>query len=204
MVDTVINGTRQSRSILGNADIPLEWPEALAMLKSTGWKIDIGPLNAAGLTTKGTDLNKGNLFSDTAAANFGLGANGTPDQAFRLLSPVIRGSYIGTSKGCSEATSKSLTLDPLPRLMFLFANEVDWSYPLGVFNPISIPDNGVWRDGSYKILAVAGSSSAQSVSYARAKRNGNTISWYFYDEYNRYESRGFNTQGTTYYYIGFC
>lgn len=90
MLDTVINGTRTSRSILGNLSIPEDWALARAQLVGEGWPIDFGPLNPAGLSQKGTDLNKANLLSDETAALYGLGADATPDDALKAAAGQIR------------------------------------------------------------------------------------------------------------------
>lgn len=85
MVDTVINGTRTSRSILGNLSIPDDPAEAIALLKSSGWPIDFGPLNPAGLSQKGTDLNKASLLTDALCSALGLATTATPTEAMEKL-----------------------------------------------------------------------------------------------------------------------
>lgn len=99
MLDTVINGTRTSRSILGNLSIPDDPAEAIALLKSSGWLIDLGPLNDAGLSQRGTDLNKANLLSDETAALYGeLPENPTVDNAFALISDMFYRASSGKAK----------------------------------------------------------------------------------------------------------
>lgn len=59
MTDTVIKGTGNSRSIkAAPATLPLTYDEFRAQFISSGIPIDLLGLNAAGLITKGTDLNK--------------------------------------------------------------------------------------------------------------------------------------------------
>lgn len=98
MVDTVIKGTGNSRSIkAAPATLPLTYDEFRAQFISSGIPIDLLGLNAAGLTTKGTDLNKATLLKDTTAALYGLGTNAVPDDVLaKRLCQAETGYYMGT------------------------------------------------------------------------------------------------------------
>lgn len=129
MQDTVIKGTRNSRSIIGSPSIPEAWEQARAQLIQSGWPIDLGNLNAAGLKTKGTDLNKENLLKDATAALYGLLATAVPDQvlakARTLITAaqtaaneralVVTGSYIGNYTNKDSVVT--LTFSAPPKLV---------------------------------------------------------------------------------------
>lgn len=85
MNDTVIKGTRNSRSILGGLDIPDDPAEAIALLKSTGWPIDLGQLNPLGCLQIGTPYDKQNVLSDDTAEFLGGDNSMTPNSAFKIL-----------------------------------------------------------------------------------------------------------------------
>lgn len=122
MKDTIIKGTKNSRSIIGAASIPATWEQARAQLIQSGWPIDLGPLNAAGLTQKGDDLNKANLLKDATAALYGLTAAAVPDdvlaKARTLITAaqtsangrarVVAGSYVGTGQKLTRDNPKTL------------------------------------------------------------------------------------------------
>lgn len=122
MKDTIIKGTKNSRSIIGAASIPATWDLARAQLIQSGWPIDLGPLNAAGLTQKGDDLNKANLLKDATAALYGLTAAAVPDdvlaKARTLITAaqtaangrarVVAGSYAGTGQAFTRDNPKTL------------------------------------------------------------------------------------------------
>lgn len=115
MLDTVINGTRTSRSILGNLSIPEDWALARAQLVGEGWPIDFGPLNDAGLSQKGTDLNKSTLLTDETAALLGLDSAAVPDDAFRKCTTVL-GSYEGTG---TWGETRTIELGFRPRAVYV-------------------------------------------------------------------------------------
>lgn len=166
MTDTVINGTRTSRSILGNLSIPDDPAEAIALLKSTGWPIDLGPLNPAGLSQKGTDLNKANLLSDATAALYdGLPDDPTPNDvlaaiaqkldAVNALETIVpkkiqieTGSYKGTG-----SASVSVYLQNAPKLFFIFSEQSGSGC-------VGIGKSGFSYLSGYKSVAVASGISA--------------------------------------------
>lgn len=88
MVDTSIKNTGNSRSLRTVANALTLYPthEAMiaAMVNGT-FPIDLGPLNAAGLNTRGTDLNKASLLTDTLCTALGLATTATPTEAMEKL-----------------------------------------------------------------------------------------------------------------------
>lgn len=112
MRDTIINGTRTSRSILGNINIPEDWAAARAQLVGEGWPIDLGQLNDAGLSQRGTDLNKSTLLSDeTEALYSGLPEDPTVDDAFSLIANMLE--LIQIQKALVVLTVKSAAGVPM-------------------------------------------------------------------------------------------
>lgn len=98
MIDTVIKGTGNSRSIKSPMTLPATWEDARAQLVSDGWPIDLGPLNLAGLLQKGTDLNKANLLTDALCESLGLDTTATPNEAIDKLRTLISTSQ-STAEG---------------------------------------------------------------------------------------------------------
>lgn len=162
MVDTIIKGTGNSRTIktVPNIKSMVGSLDDLLDLLIAGFPVDIGPLNAAGLQTQGTDLNKANLLTDATAKGMGLTGAATPNTAFAKLRELIAtaqnaadgkckiasGTYIGT--GLNGAGQKNL-------LSFLFQPKVvlviDDYIRIGVFvyngfgNCVSPGDNSSGR-----------------------------------------------------------
>lgn len=180
MVDTSIKNTGNSRSLRTVANALTLYPthEAMiaAMVNGT-FPIDLGPLNEAGINTRGTDLNKGTLFSDAAAANFGLGATGTPDQAFRQLYRAFYGTYTGTgTRGSANSPAVSLTLPFIPKILIVF--DLGSGY-VGIFSCELIKQDS-YDSAGYQVYSTGAFSSPLFVTNRglRSKRVGNTISWY--------------------------
>lgn len=136
MLDTVINGTRTSRSILGNLSIPEDWALARAQLVGEGWPIDFGPLNDAGLSQRGTDLSKSTLLKDTTAALYGLGSDATPDDVLRcgVIAKIATGFYQGTASTTSEESPIEIYTGFRPKYVEIFQSK---SYILSYAKDVS-------------------------------------------------------------------
>lgn len=120
MVDTVIKGTGNSRSIkAAPATLPATYDEFRAQFISSGIPIDLLGLNDAGLNVHGTDLNKASLLKDDTAALFGLGANAVPDDVLKKCA-IITGVYTGTLNENASGT-QTLTLGGRPKLFITAA-----------------------------------------------------------------------------------
>lgn len=133
MKETIIKGTKNSRSIIGAASIPVAWEQARAQLIQSGWPIDLGPLNAAGLIQKGDDLNKANLLKDATVALYGLTSAAVPDDVLAKARTLIAaaqtaadgraqvavGSYVGTGVPGTEANPPTLTFPFSPAIVFV-------------------------------------------------------------------------------------
>lgn len=110
MTDTAIKGTRNSRSILGNASIPESWEEARAQLIASGWPIDLGPLNSAGLVQRGDDLNKANLLKDATAALYDKDSTAVPDDILAAIRSLIATAQSTADTANTIASGKSSVL----------------------------------------------------------------------------------------------
>ncbi len=93
MTDTVLRGTGNSRSLRSVPNFLTLYPSynafAQALVQGT-LPIDLGALNSAGLTRRGTDLNKANILTDATATGMGLTSSATPNQAFAKLRALIK------------------------------------------------------------------------------------------------------------------
>ena len=93
MTDTVLRGTGNSRSLRSVPNFLTLYPSynafAQALVQGT-LPIDLGALNSAGLTRRGTDLNKSNILTDATATGMGLTSSATPNQAFAKLRALIK------------------------------------------------------------------------------------------------------------------
>lgn len=123
MVDTSIKNTGNSRSLRTVANALTLYPtyEAMiaAMVNGT-FPIDLGPLNAAGLNTRGTDLNKANLLTDATAALLGLTSTSTVDEAL-AVNHIVTGTYYGT--GTFGVNNKNkLTFPMKPSAIIMYTN----------------------------------------------------------------------------------
>lgn len=99
MQDFVPLGTGNSRSLKSAVPAGTTWEQALAMLRNGTFPIDIGAVNEAGVSQKGTPLNRANLLSDATVQLFGSNlietdtGNPTPDDALKSLIMTL---YYGT------------------------------------------------------------------------------------------------------------
>lgn len=85
MIDSVLNGTGNSRFLKSAVPAGTSWADALAMLQTGTFPIDFNGINTEGFQQVGTPLNKANLLKDATAAQIGLPPSTTPDGMFRAL-----------------------------------------------------------------------------------------------------------------------
>ena len=135
MQDFVPLGTGNSRSLKSSISAETTWEQALEMLRNGTFPIDIGAVNDAGVSQKGTPLNMASLLALSVATKYGKGAEAVPSEIFDILSKAAlvgedgklvtpAGSsvaqvnmeswtYIGTGKyGSSGKSSISYTKKP--------------------------------------------------------------------------------------------
>ena len=111
MKDTILKGTGNSRtlkSVPNLANLAPTYEDLLALLAGDGLPIDLGPLNADGLSVRGTDLNKANLLTDATARLFGLTSTATPNSTLAKIASLISGVE---SKSCKYATGSYAGID---------------------------------------------------------------------------------------------
>lgn len=85
MIDSVLNGTGNSRFLKSAVPAGTSWADALAMLQAGTFPIDFNGINTEGFQQVGTPLNKANLLKDATAAQIGLPPSTTPDGMFQAL-----------------------------------------------------------------------------------------------------------------------
>ena len=85
MIDSVLNGTGNSRFLKSAVPAGTSWADALAMLQAGTFPIDFNGINTEGFQQVGTPLNKANLLKDATAAQIGLPPTTTPDGMFQAL-----------------------------------------------------------------------------------------------------------------------
>lgn len=172
MTDTVIKGSGNSRSIktVPNALTMYPTHEAMiaAMVDGT-FPIDLGPLNDAGIQTRGMDLNKSTLLKDATAALYGLGDNASPDDVLAEIAPYLpkigEKAQIETGSYAGDGTStKSLTFSGVP--YFLFVSNIGTSPSYTTIAFIS-----TWSGIRFSL----GSSANQNEMHPSVSKN--TISW---------------------------
>lgn len=195
MQDTIIKGTGNSRSLRSVPNFLTLYPtyEAFAAALVGGTlPVDLGALNAPGVQTLGTALNKANLLSDAVEkAIWGSTANRTPSQALEKLRALITaaqstangrlrvetGSYVGTGTIGPDGPNR-LSFSFPPKLMIIF--EERSIITSGATVPIQDPFVG---------LFMAGASSAGRIYFNNGAFipvceieyvtwNGNTVEWY--------------------------
>lgn len=89
MIDSVINGTGNSRYLRTSLGADTTWDAALAMLRAGTFPIDLAGINAAGFATVGTPLNAANLLKDAVITALGLDADATPSDAWEAVLELI-------------------------------------------------------------------------------------------------------------------
>lgn len=103
MKDFIAAGTGNSRYLKSALPDGTTWEQALEMLKSGTFPIDLNGINPAGVTQIGTPLNKATLLSDESAALFGLDENAVVDDVWELLSTA---NTLSTVMVTTEAGSR--------------------------------------------------------------------------------------------------
>ena len=197
MTDTVLRGTGNSRSLRSVSNFLTLYPSynafAQALVQGT-LPIDLGALNSAGLTRRGTDLNKANILTDATATGMGLTSSATPNQAFAKLRALIKaaqddaddalsaigksalletGTYVGT--GGSDYTTKTFTFGMtwewfllIPRYDFSTNGFTSWWLAVrGVNTAIHTASNSISAQitSTAKSLTLSGAYLNNTVSY---------------------------------------
>ena len=166
MTDTILRGTGNSRTLRTVANAKSQYPTYdafMTALVNGTFPIDIGALSSAGLTRRGTDLNKANILTDSTATGMGLTSSATPNDAFAKLRTLVKaaqdaadeinfrvfvGSYVGTNSSSGPSYSKTLNF-PF-RWKFLLVNRpIEYSAYTAF----------IWRDNPLSILINLTSSS---------------------------------------------
>ena len=93
MQDFVPLGTGNSRSLKSAVPAGTTWEQALAMLRNGTFPIDIGAVNEAGVSQKGTPLNKATLLRDETASALGLPNTAVPDDVFGALTGSLKSHW---------------------------------------------------------------------------------------------------------------
>ena len=107
MKDTIIKGTGNSRtlkSVPNLANLAPAYEDFLALLVGDGLPVDLGPLNSAGLSVRGTDLNKANLLTDATARLFGLTSTATPNTTFAKIKDLLQAAQSDIVGKCNFVT----------------------------------------------------------------------------------------------------
>ncbi len=107
MKDTIIKGTGNSRtlkSVPNLANLAPTYEDFLALLVGDGLPVDLGSLNAAGLSVRGTDLNKANLLTDATARLFGLTSTATPNTTFAKIKDLLQAAQSDMAGKCNFVT----------------------------------------------------------------------------------------------------
>lgn len=125
MQDFVPLGTGNSRSLKSAVPAGSTWEQALKMLRSGTFPIDIGAVNDAGVAQKGTPLNRETLLSgETELLYPGLPENPVPDDVLKRIPELLQnyskvefGTYLGNG-----ATSIQITVGIDPELLIAYFN----------------------------------------------------------------------------------
>lgn len=180
MIDTIIKGTGNSRTLRTVPNALTMYPDHVSMLQAMingTFPIDLGGLQMVGLDQKGTDLNKANLLKDATAVLLGLGMDAVIDDALKELSKrtqIERGSYNGTGAAFGSGNPKTINFSFSPQLVFIASyNEATWA----MFRP---------------------------VGYARFTTTGKSVVVSWGEKSMSFYTGGtqLNENGVTYYYIG--
>ena len=197
MTDTILRGTGNSRTLRTVANALTLYPTHEAMIQAMvngTFPIDIGSLSSAGLTRRGTDLNKANILTDSTAAGMGLTSSATPNDAFSKLRALVKaaqddadtaldtgvsfmtGSYVGTGLSGEE---HQVTIQ-MPRKWRLFSIE-----------------NGIITQGFEFLVKLSGNGQMGIISTIMAKKTDLTLSYWATD---RNPSSQFNRATVTYHW----
>lgn len=88
MQDTISKNTGNSRTLASVPNFLTLYPtyeDFARALINRELPIDLGPINPAGVSQKGTDLNKANILKDATAALFGLGPDAVLDDVLNAI-----------------------------------------------------------------------------------------------------------------------
>lgn len=133
MQDLVALGTGNSRLMKSNISPSTTLSELISMLNNGTFPYDIGPLNAAGISQRGTALNKANLLTDATASSIGVSSNPTPNAAFQALRNLVStaqstadgrarfttGTYTGQSEGPVISNWRTISLGYQPKAVIV-------------------------------------------------------------------------------------
>lgn len=156
MIDSVLNGTGNSRFLKSAVPAGTSWADALAMLQAGTFPIDFNGINTEGFRQVGTPLNKANLLKDATAAQIGLPPSTTPDGMFQALG----------NTGELHVWRKTVTT----------TEEIPAGYTLGELQTGSFPFVGVdyvtWESGT-PIVADDGTVSLKTSATSNVNFNSN-------------------------------
>lgn len=205
MKDTILKGTGNSRtlkSVPNLANLAPTYEDLLALLAGDGLPVDLGPLNADGLSVRGTDLNKANLLTDATARLFGLTSTATPNSTLAKIASLISGldadlesktfvatgTYVGT--GVAGDIVKITTGFP-PKAGLIYGTDIGQGQAKAIF--ISPQNAKIWK----AYLGGSRPSLAQTTK-TTYKSNGVELVGYPDKDYDDYIT--INHLGTTYVY----
>lgn len=183
MIDSIQNGTGNSRWLKSNVPANITFAELIAQLRAGTLPIDLGAVNPAGWAVLGDPLNKDTLLSDPTAALYGLPNTAVPDEVFKQIKPLLdgkcrieAGSYTGSYSG-SGSKRKSLALAFPAKFIFIIGDG-----PFGLMSSTK----------GISLISMAMESVSCSVS-------GNTFSF----TAEGTSSFSLNNIGNTYYFVAF-
>lgn len=107
MTDLVIKGTGNSRYLKSVSNFMTLYPtyaDFVSALVAGTLPIDFNGINAAGIQTQGTPLNKANLLTDATATKYGQGSSATVNS---ILNQIPTGTFpnmtVGSATGATTA-----------------------------------------------------------------------------------------------------
>lgn len=89
MKDTILAGTGNSRYLKSSLESTATWAEALALLRSGQFPIDLNGINMSGITQLGTALTSDTLLKSAICTALGLDENATPSDAWEAVLELI-------------------------------------------------------------------------------------------------------------------
>lgn len=178
MQDFVPLGTGNSRNLKSAVPAGTTWEQALAMLRNGTFPIDIGSVNEAGVSQKGTPLHKATLLSDETETLYpGLPDNPTPDNVFSVIASLfsktgrlVMGEYVGTGG------QPTIVFDSKP-LFVVIIHSTSTSYSSTVVDIALVPAfygdakkpssnaNSIFSNGYIYILTSTGSITTKDLTF---------------------------------------
>lgn len=146
MIDSVLNGTGNSRFLKSAVPAGTSWADALAMLQAGTFPVDFNGINTEGFQQIGTPLNKANLLKDATAAQIGLPPSTTPDGMFQALGNTGELHVWRKTVTTTQEIPGGYTLGDALNDVFLVQNENSTSYVIAyvyLATSISANDDGV-------------------------------------------------------------